>query len=425
MSDRTNLIYNGDFSKGVATWTTTAGASNISASNGVLTVNTGDMYQSDKTYMFPVASGRTYKITFDLKINTKDTHPWYIALRPYDAAKNAISRSSVYKPVSATGCDTTLAAELKNGDTTVTLTNASSWPTSRTNQLIGICNRLAWGYNRAYAWQPYASKSGNVLTLKSAWNQGTFAAGTKVSEFEYGSTYDYPLIISNANLPTEWTTYECTFDTSNLMYSCKYVQFGTLGYSMNYSMRNIRIECIDEIQLSHWEDDSPELTKQGVLTSPEFNDIGMPIRYVRDTTEGSTANGSNHWNEIEIYNYVGENIAFGKTIVGSNGTTYSNSVATDGVINNKYIDLSAGTKTVTLDLGYIENIHKIKIWHYYPDGRTYYNNVTEVSSDGTNWITVYKGQKPETAAGNEIILTSPTAQMQKNGEVFCNNIIEL
>ena len=430
MSDRTNLIYNGDFSKGVATWATTAGASNISASNGVLTVNTGDMYQSDKTYMFPVASGRTYKITFDLKINTKDTHPWYIALRPYDAAKNAISRSSVYKPVSATGCDTTLAAELKNGDTTVTLTNASSWPTSRTNQLIGICNRLAWGYNRAYAWQPYASKSGNVLTLKSAWNQGTFAAGTKVSEFEYGSTYDYPLIISNANLPTEWTTYECTFDISNLMYSCKYVQFGTLGYSMNYSMRNIRIECIDDIQLNHWEDDSPELTKQGVLTSPEFNDIGMPIRYVRDTINGNTVNTANHWNEFQVYNYVGENIAWGKNLTyGQNTTqkgTYSNHVATDGTVSSSYVGSTNGDNSwVILDLGYIENIHKIKIWHYYPDGRTYYNNVTEVSVDGTNWITVYKGQKPETAAGNEIILHSPNTQIEKNGELFSREIIEL
>lgn len=421
--DRTNLLYNGDMSDGVTSWNTTAGASKISASNGILTVDTGDLYQ-DQNYAFPIAAGRTYRITYDLKINTKDTHPFYIALRPRDNAKTLITRASVYHPIS--GCNTTLAAALNNGDTTVTLTDGSKWPTSRTNQLIGICDKLAWGYNRCTKTAPYSTRDGNVITLKSAWSGGSYAAGTKVSEFEYGATYDYPQYISNANLPTEWQTYTCTFSTDTLMYSCQYVQFGTLGYSMNYSMRNIKVECIDNIQLNHFDKYKVDLTKQGVLKSSEFNDIGMPIRYVRDTIHGSTANTNNHWNEIEIYNYVGENIAWGKDVNG-----YANTVATDGIINSNYTGTQGqynvgdtGT-TITIDIGYIENIHKIKIWHYYLDGRTYYNNVTEVSVDGVNWYTVYSGQKPETAAGNEIILSANKTLFKKNGEVFANELIEL
>jgi hypothetical protein len=211
-----------------------------------------------------------------------------------------------------------------------------------------------------------------------------------------------------------------------MRYSTQYVQFGTLGYGHNYSMRNIRIECVSDIQLNHWENNTQELMKEGILKSSEFNDIGMPIRYIRDTINGSTVNDYNHWNEVQVYNYVGENIAWGKDLTYGHDTTtvgtLSNSVATDGLIDSNWV---SGSNWIKLDLGFPENIHKIKIWHYYPDGRTYYNNVTEVSLDGVNWYTVYKGQKPETVAGNEIILSSANTSFQKNGEIFSREFIEL
>jgi len=81
----------------------------------------------------------------------------------------------------------------------------------------------------------------------------------------------------------------------------------------------------------------------------------------------------------------------GLSILGSNGTTFTNSVATDGIINNSYISVNSGTKYITLDLGKPQWIQKIIIWHYFKDGRTYHNNITEVSLDGENWYTVYEG----------------------------------
>lgn len=416
-----NLIYNGNFSHGADSWFTTSGET-VSASNGILTITKGDLYQ-DTRYLFPVANGRRYRLTFDLKVNTKDSHPWYIALRCYDNSRQHINISSVNRPISV---QTTLASALANGNTTVTLTSGANWPTSRTYQRIGICNKLAWGYNRCTYSQPYASISGNTITLKTAWAGGSWPAGTKVAEFEDGGTYYYPLTIANANLPTDWTSYSCEFNGGNSMrYSCQYVQFGTLGYAMNYSLRNIRLECISDNQELDWENYNSDIKKTSIIEANHFNEVGAKIRYIKDTTAGSTVNTSNHWCEFKVINSVGENIAWGKDIKNESGTVYSNSHGTDGTVSSTYLDLSTGTRSAIIDLGYIEEIQKIHIWHYYPDGRTYYNNKTEVSVDGVNWWTVYSGQKPETPEGNEIIVTNKQAQLYHNGELKANQFYEI
>ena len=92
--------------------------------------------------------------------------------------------------------------------------------------------------------------------------------------------------------------------------------------------------------------------------------------------------------------------------MGSNGTTYTNSYATDGAINNNYIDLGSGTQYVTIDLGSVMVLHTIKIWHYYADSRIYNDNVTSISVDDVNWTTVYSGTYTETSSGHTIDLSS-------------------
>lgn len=422
----TNLVYNGDFSHGTDSWYTT-GNGTVAVSNGAINVSSGDLFQ-DVKYLFPVANGRKYKLSFDLIVHSKATQPFYIALRCYDNNKQHINIAHTNNTIA--NAQTTLSSVLNNGDTTVSLTDATNFPTNRTYQGIGICNKLAWGYNRCTYRQPYTSKNGNVITLKSAWAGGSFPAGTKVAEFEDGSTYYYPYIIANANLPTEWTTYECEFYGGNPMrYSTQYVQFGTLGYTHNYSMRNIKLECISDLQEIDWDSYNSDIKKTGIIDAKHFNEVGAKIRYVRDWMDGNTANTNSHWNEFKIFNSIGENIAWGKDIrYGSNNTTsgtLSNSVATDGVIDSQWVAGSSGNNAWgMIDLGYIEEIHKIHIWHYYPDGRTYYNNRVEVSSDGENWWTVYSGQKPETVNGNEIIVTNPNVQIYQNGEIKAHEFYE-
>lgn len=421
-----NLIYNGDFSLGADSWN--VWNSSVSVSNGVLSV-TGELAQDTK-YLVPVANGRRYRLTFDLRfIQSDGSHPWYIALRTYDNNKQHINIQSVNHP-SASGY-TTLASAISNGATTATLTSTSGWTASSLTNL-GICDKLAWGYNRASKWQKYASISGNTLTLNAAWSQGSFAAGTKVAQFNDGSTYFYPFILAVASHSTSWNTYSCEFDGGDAMrYSCQYFQFGNLGYSHQYQMRNIHLECINDYQEPHWEISSASnantkapihITKTGQTQLYNANEIYAGARYIRDTIHGSTANIYNHWSEFQVFNLVGENIALGKTLKRSDGgADIVNSVATDGVIDSQYID---GSSTVTLDLGYVEDISKIKIWHYWPDGRTYYNNITEISTDGTNWRAVYQGEKPETSAGNEIILGNDKVSFYYNAEIKSNQFYE-
>lgn len=430
-----NLVYNGDFHNGTTSWHNNSGDSRLSASNGVLTSNGGDLVQ-DTAYLIPVANGRTYRIEFDLIINTDDgSHPWYVALRTYDNNKQHINIANVNLRPNASSTQTTLAAALNNGDTTVSLTSATGWETSYAYQRVGICDKLAWGYNRATYSQSYASISGNIVTLKAAWAGGSFPTGTKVREVADGSTYYYPLILyrNKANFPLgAWQHYTVDFNGGDPMrYSCQYFVFGTLGYSHNYSLKNISIECISDYQAPSWEWTSNinadvkipiHITKTGQTQTNMFNEIYPRARYIRDAINGSTANAYNHWCEFQVFNLVGENIALGKTLKRSDGgSDIVNSVATDGVIDSQYI---GGPSIVTLDLGYVENLSKLKIWHYYPDGRTYYDNKTEISTDGINWITVYEGEKPETAAGNEIILTNQKVSMNFNGELKAANFIE-
>ena len=269
--------------------------------------------------------------------------------------------------------------------------------------------------------------------MNSAWSQGAYAAGTKVSQFNDGSTYDYWYYIAKANFPTEWTSYsgDITISNSSFMYSAAYAQITTLAYNHSYQIRNLRLERLDAYQKSNWEPLNVIKTlKNTELQADLFNESGMKIRYVRDGISGNTLNTANHYCEFQVFNSVGENIALGKNLAYNSGSVAANSVATDGVANSSYItngtsasSAASDRKFLTFDNGFVEDVSRIKIWHYYPDGRTYYSNIVEVSVDGTNWITVYQGQKPETSAGNEIILTGQS-QFYYNGEVRAREFYE-
>lgn len=169
----------------------------------------------------------------------------------------------------------------------------------------------------------------------------------------------------------------------------------------------------------------PIITKQNIIQSELFNQDCLKIRYIKDTTSGNTVNNGNHWNQIQVFNELNQNVALGLSILGSNGTTFTNSVATDGIVNNSYISVNSGTKYITLDLGKPQWIQKIIIWHYFKDGRTYHNNVTEVSLDGENWYTVYEGQKQATSEGNIILLKDNIAKILKTGQIQANQFYQI
>lgn len=154
---------------------------------------------------------------------------YYIGFFGYDVDKNLIKPAHVSKIAAST--DTTLAANLNPGDTTVTLTDATGWYNG------------ASVYNRCFTWWPYASVSGfiyatntysrnvaveklasyvtngvwasggisgNVITLTAPWPAGvSLPAGTPVRNSPSSGNAHYALS-NGAVLPNGVTNLEAT-----------------------------------------------------------------------------------------------------------------------------------------------------------------------------------------------------------------------
>ncbi len=83
------------------------------------------------------------------------------------------------------------------------------------------------------------------------------------------------------------------------------------------------------------------------------------------------------------------------------GASSPSALLTDGnTATNPYYSLGVGLQSVTVDLGSIQDVSMIKIWHYYSDGRTYFATKTEVSTDNISWSTVYDSAVSGTYAEN-------------------------
>lgn len=121
----------------------------------------------------------------------------------------------------------------------------------------------------------------------------------------------------------------------------------------------------------------------------------MQIRYIRDWLNGSSANTGNHWVEIQVIDTGNVNRALGVVPTSNLGITNAARI-TDG--NIATVDYAAGTpglQYVEIDLGSTYNIKTIKVWHYYNDGRTYYDTKVEVAEDAADkaagkWTEVFQ-----------------------------------
>lgn len=102
------------------------------------------------------------------------------------------------------------------------------------------------------------------------------------------------------------------------------------------------------------------------------------------------------------------NVAEGATAISSNATSHANLPrVTDGIkTSSSYYGGAVGPAWVRVDLGSVQQIGMVRVWHYYADSRSYNNPRVEVSADGTNWETVYDGGSyPETSAGKTHVFT--------------------
>ena len=158
-----------------------------------------------------VDPSRKYRMTATVRQANPDysgSDRYYMALMPFDSDGLSIN---VLDYVRFTGSETTLAAPLKFGDTTVTVASTDGWLPDYLTKQIAFYNWVDgsgkhWGKEYTKTRRAFTAIEGNVITLAAPWNGSELPVGTDVGQAATGGNYMYPLVI--ADIPHEWTPYE-------------------------------------------------------------------------------------------------------------------------------------------------------------------------------------------------------------------------
>ena len=150
----------------------------------------------------------------------------------------------------------------------------------------------------------------------------------------------------------------------------------------------------------------------------------MPIRYIRDWSNGYGATGYNYWNEISVTTASGTNAALGLGAVFSNGVLaprVTNGITTDGDYTSPG---PVGNQWALIDLGSIRSdIVSVTVWHYIGGGRSYHGTKTEVSPDAATWFTLFdsavSGEYVETLPGRTSPVLGTLLTLFGNGQFCC------
>ena len=179
--------------------TATASGKKIVISNEMIKVNTNKKYFQSVT----MKSDNQHSIS-------------YIGLNEYDIDKNEITIINIaFKK----GSTTYLTQDLNNGDTEIHLQDASKLAyDNRNNNGIIVWNyKDSTGYQypeETYSRNVYNSiiekdnidKENNVIKLKTPWNNGEIEKGTKLSQTDDGSTFNYGLL-NGKPIDNNWKKY--------------------------------------------------------------------------------------------------------------------------------------------------------------------------------------------------------------------------
>jgi type II secretory pathway pseudopilin PulG len=142
------------------------------------------------------------------------------------------------------------------------------------------------------------------------------------------------------------------------------------------------------------------------LTNPKPKNNLSKVRYIYNQINGNTTNAYNHWVELQVYDINGNNISEGLTSVTSSSNISNWTKLTDGDINSdNFIDGGVGLVWILLDLGAEYDLSSIRIWHYYANGRTYYNNEVRVAGNDQVFRTVLDADYSENSYGRIIRAT--------------------
>ena len=195
------------------------GADNYSCNGSFKHVSTQVAKTIDEK--IPVNPDLSYKMSYYIKANPYVSGSLlYGFVNCYDADGLAIDPGHVMYFANTL---TTLAQELKNGDTVVYLTSAANWKNAAGSNTF-YRRFIFWNYVNSFGYAfPELTYSRNVsaydtwadgavdfvnntITLRSAWSGGTYPAGTKVSNGNSAGSYKYIAGAAN-NLSGTWTNY--------------------------------------------------------------------------------------------------------------------------------------------------------------------------------------------------------------------------
>ena len=249
----TQLITNGTGLLGnntnFSSWTYDPAVSN--SSNGSFSRSSKNTIMSDE--FIALTAGVKYRFEFDVK-SLYGRATLYSMFVFYDADKNPIY---AYNHMYRENTLTTLARELKNGDSVVYLTSAANWDVS-TGTMGYRRGFIFWNYRNSkgytfpentYSRNVYhdlytdanVDKTSNTIRLNGTWTRGTFPAGTKVSQSDDGATYKY-IGAAGVVVPTSWTHYtgimDGTADTTGKNAGGKFppgVAYAKIGFLWNYN----------------------------------------------------------------------------------------------------------------------------------------------------------------------------------------------
>jgi hypothetical protein len=202
----------------------------------------------------PVEATKRYKMSIDAK-TLNGVGRYYMMTVCFDVDGNFVNANTHMFRANTL---TTLAQELKNGDTIVYLNSAANWDNSGTAGVnTHLRSIIIWNYVNSFgylyppltysrnwtgnAWDPGAINfTNNTITLRVAWAGGTIPAGTPLSNGSSGGSYKYN-VMGNTLLTTDWVTYTGIMDGMDFSGTNVSTKFppGTakikIGWLMNYS----------------------------------------------------------------------------------------------------------------------------------------------------------------------------------------------
>lgn len=218
-------------------------------SGGSFKINYSDAVRYTDEYI-PVDVSQKYTLSYWIK-SSSSTAIYYDFLAMYDIDKKAIwSENVMWIPNSTT----TLAQDLKNGDTVVHLTSVTGF--NKTASETYRRGFIIWNYKNSKGYQyPVESYSRNfysnlwegessfnsknsTITLKQAWNKGMIPAGTYLSQSSGGGNFIYMNSRYNVTADT-WTQKRGTISgvgkqNDNLKFR-EGTAFVRVGWLLNYN----------------------------------------------------------------------------------------------------------------------------------------------------------------------------------------------